>query len=194
MFKDTLLKALKTLSPQEKDEVRDILIEKISDTTEKENQEGEQSMDKEKERVDASITVDEKKEIKDDTKVEEGKKEAEETKNTEETVKTEEKTDKTDGNDDDKTAEQNVVQEVQETGNAIRIEDLVTKDELAERLASFEAKYSAVIKENEDLKNKLSDMENKYENKDFGNMQRKGVQKSDKDANSDFEEYSKQFM
>ena len=193
MFKETLLKALKTLSPQEKNEVRDILTEKISDTTEKGNQEGEQSMEKNKEKVDASITVKEDTEKKNGK--EEGKKEEAETKKTEEVVTEETKNpEKTTESEESKTSEQNVVRETQETGNAMRIEDLVTKDELAEKLASFEAKYQAVIKENEDLKNKLSDMENKYEKNDFGNMQKKGVQKKDKDANSSFDEYSKQFM
>ena len=76
----------------------------------------------------------------------------------------------------------------------VRIEDLVTKEELTERLSSLEAKFDAVLKENVDLKNKLSAMEDKYENKDFGNLQRKGIIGRDKDANSSFDEYAKQFM
>lgn len=79
------------------------------------------------------------------------------------------------------------VQEEQGGGNGIRIEDLVTKEELASRLSALEAKYDAVIKENQDLKEK-------YENKDFGNFQKQGMVEKDKQANSTFDEYSKQFM
>ena len=104
-----------------------------------------------------------------------------------------------DANDVEPTAPQ--VQETEPVGNGVRVEDLVTKDELMERLAAFEAKFSAVVKENEDLKNKLSakdeelnGMKDKYENKDFGNFQKQGMIKQDKVANSTFDEYSRQFM
>ena len=110
---------------------------------------------------------------------------------------TEPKTD--DANDVEPTAPQ--VQETEPVGNGVRVEDLVTKDELMERLAAFEAKFSAVVKENEDLKNQLSTkdeelngMKDKYENKDFGNFQKQGMIKQDKVANSTFDEYSRQFM
>lgn len=93
------------------------------------------------------------------------------------------------------------VQETQPSGNGIRVEDLVTKDMLAERLSALEAKFDAVVKENEDLKNALSEksdelngMKDKYENKNFGNFQKQGIQEKDKYANSTFDEYSKQFM
>lgn len=93
------------------------------------------------------------------------------------------------------------VQETQTAGNGIRVEDLVTKDMLADRLSALEAKFDAVVKENEDLKNALSQksdelngMKDKYENKDFGNMQKQGMMEKDKYANSSFDEYSKQFM
>ena len=93
------------------------------------------------------------------------------------------------------------VQETQPNGNGIRVEDLVTKDMLAERLSALEAKFDAVVKENEDLKNALSQksdelngMKDKYENKNFGNIQKQGIQEKDKYANSTFDEYSKQFM
>ena len=82
---------------------------------------------------------------------------------------------------------QQQVAEVEPTGNGIRLEDLVTKDDLTERLSAIEAKLDAVIKENMDLKDK-------YENKDFGNFQKKGMIEKDKQANTSFEEYSKNFM
>ena len=83
--------------------------------------------------------------------------------------------------------EQPQVVEEQTPSNGVRLEDLVTKDELASRLAALEAKYDAVIKENQDLKDK-------YENKDFGNFQKQGMLEKNKEANSTFDEYSKQFM
>ena len=93
------------------------------------------------------------------------------------------------------------VNETEPQGNGVRVEDLVTKEMLAERLAALEAKFDAVVKENSDLKDKLSSkseeldgMKDKYENKDFGNFQKQGVQVKDKQANSSFDEYSKQFM
>ena len=115
--------------------------------------------------------------------------------------KTEETTETTDdtAKDEEPTAPQ--VNETEPQGNGVRVEDLVTKEMLAERLAALEAKFDAVVKENSDLKDKLSSkseeldgMKDKYENKDFGNFQKQGVQVKDKQANSSFDEYSKQFM
>lgn len=80
------------------------------------------------------------------------------------------------------------------TGNGIRIEDLATKDEVRDMLAAFEAKYDAVIKENEDLKKKLGEITEKYEEKDFGAVATKGVSVSDKVGNDNYDEYAKQFM
>lgn len=96
------------------------------------------------------------------------------------------------------------VQETEEQGNGVRVEDLVTKDMLADRLSALEAKFDAVIKENEDLKaqitnkeDELNGMKDKYENKDFGNVQKAGTSQ-DKKANNAFAEsyaeYAKQFM
>ena len=48
------------------------------------------------------------------------------------------------------------VQEVEPVGNGVRVEDLVTKDELMERLSAFEAKFDALVKENTDLKDQLA--------------------------------------
>ena len=115
--------------------------------------------------------------------------------------KTEETTETTDDTtkDEEPTAPQ--VEDTEPQGNGIPIEELVTKDMLAQRLAAFEAKFNAVVKENQDLKEQLSSkseeldgMKDKYENKDFGNFQKQGMQVKDKQANSSFDEYSKQFM
>ena len=100
------------------------------------------------------------------------------------TEKVEEKTDATESKVDD----------TEPTGNGIRIEDLATKDEVRDMLAAFEAKYDAVIKENEDLKKKLGEITEKYEEKDFGTVATKGVSVSDKVGNDSYDEYAKQFM
>lgn len=206
MFKELLLDALQSLSPEEKINVRDILEEKISETGEKnkEEEKGEQNMpDKnDKKKVDTSINIDEKTK---DNKVDNGSTETskvDETTKVDETVKTNEEPkkdgevektdDKTDGSEP--TDETQQVQTTETAGNGVRVEDLVTKEELSERLSSLEAKFDAVLKENVDLKDKLSAMEEKYENKDFGNFQRQGVMEKNKEANNSFDEYSKQFM
>lgn len=206
MFKELLLDALQSLSPEEKMNVRDILEEKISETGEKnkEEEKGEQNMpDKnDKTKVDTSINIDEKTK---DNKVDNGSTETskvDETTKVDETVKTNEEpkkdgevektNDKTDGSEPTDEAQQ--VQTTETAGNGVRVEDLVTKEELSERLSSLEAKFDAVLKENVDLKEKLSAMEEKYENKDFGNFQRQGVMEKNKEANNSFDEYSKQFM
>ena len=93
-------------------------------------------------------------------------------------------------NDDEK----QVVEEVEPAGNGVRVEDLVTKDDLAEKLAALEAKFDAVIKENGDLKNEVSRLQDKYEDKDFGGLSSQGVMQKDENANSTFDEYSKKFM
>lgn len=206
MFKELLLDALQSLSPEEKMNVRDILEEKISETGEKnkEEEKGEQNMqDKnDKTKVDTSINIDEKTK---DNKVDNGSTETskvDETTKVDETVKTNEEpkkdgevektNDKTDGSEPTDEAQQ--VQTTETAGNGVRVEDLVTKEELSERLSSLEAKFDAVLKENVDLKDKLSAMEEKYENKDFGNLQRQGVMEKNKEANSSFDEYARQFM
>lgn len=110
--------------------------------------------------------------------------------------KTEEKVDEKAEEKPEEPAEpqEQVAEETEPTGNGIRIEDVVTKDYLAERQAALEAKIDAVIKENSDLKEKLAFMEKKYEDSDFGDLSKKGVMTKDSDANSSFDEYSKQFM
>lgn len=210
MFNKLLIKALKKrfnkLSPDEKQNVREMVnTETISDTTEKKP--------KVKKRR-TKIMADEK-EVKtnevETSKVETKNNEVDKDKSTdivekdekvEETDKKVEKTEETSDDavkDEEPTAPQ--VNETEPQGNGIRVEDLVTKEMLAERLAAIEAKFDAVVKENSDLKeqlsakdNELNGMKDKYENKDFGNFQKQGVQVKDKIANSSFEEYSKQFM
>ena len=164
-------------------------------------------MEKEnKQAVDMSISIDDKTKNNEvdkgstETKtVDETKKVEETAKDTNQIEKTEEKKDGSDENVE-KTDEQateeipNEVSETTETGNGVRVEDLVTKEELTERLAALEAKFDAVLKENGDLKEKLSGMEEKYERKDFGTFQKQGMVGKDKDANNTFDEYAKQFM
>lgn len=214
MFKDLLLKSLQSLSPEEKDKVRKVLEddkkvvdEEIGETGEKNIEEkGENVMpDKnDKKSVDTSISIDEKtksnevdKGYAETTKVDETKKVDETAKDTNQ-ASNENKggNDTADTKTDGETTEDTAKEQVQETetdGNGVRIEDLVTKEELAERLSAMEAKFDAVLKENGDLKNKLSAMEDKYENKDFGNFQKQGMIEKDKQANSTFDEYAKQF-
>lgn len=105
---------------------------------------------------------------------------------------------------DETTEQAPQVQETEEQGNGVRVEDLVTKDMLADRLSALEAKFDAVIKENEDLKAKLTNkedelngMKDKYENKDFGNTQKVGATRDAKANNAfadTYAEYAKQFM
>ena len=164
-------------------------------------------MEKEnKQAVDMSISVDDKTKSNEVDKGSTETKTVDETKKVEETAKDTNQTEKTeekkDGGDEnvEKTDEQateetpNEVSETAETGNGVRVEDLVTKEELTERLAALEAKFDAVLKENGDLKEKLSGMEEKYERKDFGTFQKQGMVGKDKDANNTFDEYAKQFM
>lgn len=87
-----------------------------------------------------------------------------------------------------------VVTETEEQGNGIRIEDLVTKDQLADMLAAIDAKLTALVEENKGLKEKNAEMSKKYEDGDFGTAAKQGVIEKNKSANETFEEYSKQFM
>lgn len=147
--------------------------------------------------------MEDKKEVVDETKkVDETEEKSEapiKEKETEKVDETKEKETETEKSADEQPAQQ--VSEVEPVGNGLRIEDIVTKDMLAERLSALEAKFDAVVKENADLKNELSarndelnGMKDKYENKDFGNVYKQGVPTKDKYANDSFEEYSKQFM
>ena len=208
MFNKLLIKALKKrfnkFSPDEKQKVREMVNnETISDTTEKQKvkKRRKKTMADEKEvkdKVETSKVETENNEVdkeKSTDVVEKDDKVEKKEEKTEETTKTTDDTTK----DEEPTAPQ--VNETEPQGNGVRIEDLVTKEMLAERLAAFEAKFNAVVKENGDLKEQLSSkseeldgMKDKYENKDFGNFQKQGMQVKDKQANSSFDEYSKQFM
>lgn len=211
MFNKLLIKALgkrfNKLSPEEKRDVREMVNnETISETTEKQKvkKRRKKTMADEKEvkkEVETSKVETENNEVDKDksTDVVETKEEkVEETDKKEEpTAPTEEETTK----DEEPTSTTPQVEDTEPQGNGIRVEDLVTKDMLIERLAAFEAKLDAVVKENGDLKNELSKksdeltgMKDKYENKDFGNFQKQGVMAKDKSANSSFDEYSKAFM
>jgi len=95
----------------------------------------------------------------------------------------------------------NQVQDTTPSGNGIPLEQVATKDFVKELLDSFSAKFEAMVNENKALKEelaeskgKVTEMQNRYENKDFGGFEKKGVQTKDKVANDTFDEYSKQFM
>lgn len=77
----------------------------------------------------------------------------------------------------------NQVEEIGSSMEGITVDQLVTKDYLKEVIGAFQAKLDSVSKENEDLKeelakknDELNGMKDKYENPDFGNSQKKGVQ------------------
>ena len=211
MFNKLLIKALgkrfNKLSPEEKQNVREIVNEEtISDTMEK----------KRKVKKRRTKTMADEKEVKtnevETSKVETENNEVDKEKSTDVVETKEEKVEETDkkeeptapteeetAKDEEPTAPQ--VEDTEPQGNGIDINDLVTKDMLAQRLSALEAKFDAVVKENQDLKDQLyskseelDGMKDKYENKDFGNFQKQGVQVRDRQANSSFDEYSKQFM
>ena len=208
MFNKLLIKALKKrfnkFSPDEKQNVREMVNnETISDTTEKQKvkKRRKKSMADEKEvkdKVETSKVETENNEVDKEKSTDVVEKDDKVEKKEEKTEETTETTDDT-TKDEEPTAPQ--VSETAPQGNGVRVEDLVTKEMLAERLAALEAKFDAVVKENSDLKDKLSSkseeldgIKDKYENKDFGNFQKQGMQVKDKQANSSFDEYSKQFM
>lgn len=180
MIKNLLLKALNSLSPEEKKQVRkalednEVVEEKVSDT-------------------------------KDDTVEAETEETGTETKETETKEKTDDKKDEetqlsekeeTETEEDNSTEPALQVESTEVEGNGIRIDQLVTKDELGERLSALEAKYNAIVEENTDLKNKLSAIHDKYEVNDFGNQSKKGIDDKgeNRSANETFDSYSKQFM
>lgn len=125
--------------------------------------------------------------------------------------KTEEVEEKADDKKEGEAEEEKEVEVQSETpsANGIRVEDIVTKEELDAKLQAFEAKYFALAEENKQLKEanaKLLDeknkaeteteeMKNKYERNDFGNITTKGAgSNSDKGSSyQSFDEYSKDF-
>jgi hypothetical protein len=190
MFKKSLLKTLKSLSPEEMAQVRDVLDERENALAVKEEGEKKEIIEEENKDMPNEEVKDEKK-VEETEKVEDTKETTEAENKGEEVEKTEEKETEVEKTEETPAEEETapVVQEITEDSSAIGIAvgDLVTKEELMEKLSALEAKFDAVVKENEDLKDK-------YENKDFGNNVRKGVMEKDKIANSTFEEYSRQFM
>lgn len=172
-FKKLLLKSFKSLTPEEKTQVREFLE------------------DEPKKAVDEEISEESKKDEGETEMVEEEKKDEEvtEQKDAGEVAEPTEQTNIEEKNEEEKTEteQQPEVQQIAEGGNGYDINDLVTKDELQERLSALEAKFEAVVKENEDLKEK-------YENKDFGGFNKKGIIEKDKKANDSYEDYAKDFM
>lgn len=158
------------------------------------------------------IMSNEEKEVKTEETVEtstpkdEATKETEVDKTTE--VETKSSEEETPSKEEEKTLDEEptpeTVTDVEEPSSAaqgVRIEDLVTKDELAESLAAMQSKLDAVLKENEDLKSKMTDLKSendglkeKYEDKDFGTESKKGVSTKNSESNETFESYSKNFM
>lgn len=191
-LKNLFRKHSKKLSPENKD-VRDLIDKEIKSVTRERKKTAKRSKimaeetEVKKDEQVATETV-EKVEDKGDDKKEDVK--------SQEKVKATEKTDNSEEQNADAQPqkEPTQVEEVEPVGNGIPLEDVVTKDMLTERLAAFEAKFEAVIKENNDLKNEISAMKDKYEKQDFGTMQKQGVDMSNKNANETFESYSKQFM
>lgn len=192
MFKKSLLKTLKSLSPEEVAQVRDVLDERENALAVKEKGEEKEIIKEENEDMPNEEVKDEKK-VEETEKVEDTKETETEVENKEdngEIEKTEEKETEVEKTEETPVeGEAPVVQETTEDSSAIgiKVTDLVTKEELMEKLSAMEAKFEAVVKENQDLKDK-------YENKDFGNNVKKGMPEKDKIANSTFEEYSRQFM
>lgn len=99
------------------------------------------------------------------------------------------------------TEEQPKVEEETTTALGIRIEDLATKDDLAQALSALNAKLDALVNENAQLKDKLAESESenkglkqKYEEGDFGTNYKQGTPIKNEAANETFEEYSRKFM
>lgn len=125
----------------------------------------------------------------------------EETKKVDEPVKETEVTEKV---EDEKSMPNEVTQIKEPEQNdpllGVRVEDIVTKNDLSQALASLSAKLDAVIKENEDLKNKLTEVKgeneglrNKYEDKDFGSMSKQGFTGKQESAYESYDDYFKKF-
>lgn len=202
MLNDLLLSVLTSLTPEEKEIVRDTLEKKAKEETEKVEETKEPETQSESETTGTEKTQGENKDMpenkdikeeKTEEKVEETKKEEVSSEKVPETTeKTAENAENTE-NSAENTQEtqepqgQAQVQTVEPSGNGVRIEDLVTKDELQARFDALAAKFDAVIKENQDLKDK-------YENKDFGNFQKQGTPEKNKDVQDSFDSYAKNFM
>lgn len=195
MFKKLFLNVLKRLKPDELQAAREILEgnadERISDKKRDKRKDKKEQivMENEPEKkpeTETKAPVEPKQEeqkpvepAKEEPKTEEPAKAAPQTEQTQPALENSTE-------NPDESAGQ-VQEETSATQAGVRVEDLVTKEMLADKFAALEAKLDAVLKENQSLKDK-------YENKDFGGMQKQGVPQKDNDANDSFEEYSKQFM
>lgn len=97
-------------------------------------------------------------------------------------------------NSEEVTEEEKIVENVSPDTNGVRIEDVVLKSELEDRLAALEAKLNSVIKENEDLKDQNSELIGKYEEHDFGKTTKKGILGTAAEVKTEkFEDYAQNF-
>lgn len=202
LFKNIVLKAINKLSSQEKEQLRKSLEDDLAKTNvedtkveDKDNDENEsvttELNENLKEKEDMPNGENEKKTEVEETEVEKKKEDVEEVDNNENVGNAENGNPTNNENQVDNgevEGEANAqVTETEGESNGLRIEDLVTKDELMARLSAFEAKYDALVKENQSLKDK-------YENNDFGGMQKRGVmQKERGNQTSKFDDYSRDF-
>lgn len=118
--------------------------------------------------------------------------------NTEEPVNSEnieeEKSESVDSEELTEEEEEKIVENVSPDTNGVRIEDVVLKSELEDRLAALEAKLNSVIKENEDLKDQNSELIGKYEEHDFGKTTKKGILGTAAEVKTEkFEDYAQNF-
>lgn len=90
--------------------------------------------------------------------------------------------------------EEKIVENVSPDTNGVRIEDVVLKSELEDRLSALEAKLNSVIKENEDLKDQNSELKGKYEEHDFGKTTKKGILGTSAEVKTEkFDDYAQNF-
>ena len=199
------IKRFKKLSPEEKQNVRELVNEETK------SEQSEKKPKKETKKRRTKKMADEK-EVKQEKEETTSKVESENTsadkKDTTKTVDKEEKVEKTEEVEDkgSKTEEAENAEEVEEpteqveetssTGAGLKIKDIATKDFVHELIDALEAKLESVVKENTDLKEKITakddeinGMKDKYENGDFGGFQKQGIMEKNKDANSKFETY-----
>lgn len=182
MLKKTILGVLKNLKNEEKIELMNFLNEKEENKAPDNNETSTETNELKEEDSEVEEPNSVKEEIEENVSENKTEENVSEDK-TEEEPKEEDKVDN------------GAVQTVEPLGNGLRIEDVVMKDELQERLSAMDAKLDALIKENEDLRNQNSSLLEKYENKDFGTTIKKGMPERGKSADYvSFEEYSKNFM
>lgn len=106
----------------------------------------------------------------------------------------EEKSESVDSEEMTEEEEEKIVENVSPDTNGVRIEDVVLKSELEDRLAALEAKLNSVIKENEDLKDQNSELIGKYEEHDFGKTTKKGILGTAAEVKTEkFEDYAQNF-